>query len=138
MENNTNLASEFYVASILWRLGFDVSITLGHTKEVDLFARKNGVNVVIDVKATRGGPFLVQTRLEQKYSFAEETKAFYIFVHWKKDFSSIKKNPTCFIVPSKELERFKRPIEKWKNKTSDVLPSSLKEFEGRWDLLEKD
>ena len=33
---NTNLASEFYVASLLFRLGYAVTITLGHTKEIDL------------------------------------------------------------------------------------------------------
>ena len=40
MENqntqNTNLAAEFYVASQLFRLGYIVTITLGHTKEIDL------------------------------------------------------------------------------------------------------
>jgi hypothetical protein len=32
---NTNLAAEFYVLSILHRLGFDATMTLGNKKAVD-------------------------------------------------------------------------------------------------------
>ena len=33
---NTNLASEFYVLSMLHRLGSDASLTLGNKKSVDI------------------------------------------------------------------------------------------------------
>jgi len=33
---NTNLATEYCIASLLFRLGYNVTITLGHTKEIDL------------------------------------------------------------------------------------------------------
>jgi hypothetical protein len=33
---NTNLASEFYVLSMLYRLGFDANLTLGNKKSVDI------------------------------------------------------------------------------------------------------
>lgn len=39
--DNTSLPSEFYVASILWRLGYEVTITMGQTKEIDIFAKKD-------------------------------------------------------------------------------------------------
>lgn len=51
---NTNLASEFYVASQLYRLGYVVTITLGHTKEIDLIiAHPDGRTVTIDVKGLK-------------------------------------------------------------------------------------
>lgn len=33
---NTNLASEFYVLSMLYRMGFDANLTLGNKKSVDI------------------------------------------------------------------------------------------------------
>ena len=33
---NTNLASEFYVLSMLYRCGLDASLTLGNKKSVDV------------------------------------------------------------------------------------------------------
>jgi hypothetical protein len=33
---NTNLAAEFYVLSVLHRLGFDANLTLGNKKSVDI------------------------------------------------------------------------------------------------------
>lgn len=38
--DKTNLPSEFYVASILWGLGYEVAITMGNTKEIDILLRK--------------------------------------------------------------------------------------------------
>lgn len=52
---NTNLASEFYVLSLLHRLGLDASLTLGNKKAVDLVVvRAAGDAVTIDVKAVAG------------------------------------------------------------------------------------
>ena len=35
---NTNMASEFYVLSMLHRIGVDAALTLGNKKAVDIFA----------------------------------------------------------------------------------------------------
>ena len=51
----TNLASEFYVLSLLYRLGFDASLTLGNKKAVDIVVvLDEGRAVTIDVKAVAG------------------------------------------------------------------------------------
>ena len=51
---DTNLASEFYVASQLYRLGYVTVLTLGHTKEIDLVAiHPDGRTVTIDVKGLK-------------------------------------------------------------------------------------
>jgi hypothetical protein len=48
---NTNLAAEFYVLSMLHRLGADAALTLGNKKAVDIIvANRNGTTSTIDVK----------------------------------------------------------------------------------------
>ncbi len=131
----TNLASEFYVASVLWRLGFDVTITLGHTKEIDIIAkRKDGKLITIDVKAVRNPPFLLQKNEE----LLRKKNHFLIFVHYGNKFSKIKENPQIFVVPSTELNKVVRSI--YNPKFSDIWetkPFYLKDYEDRWDLIMK-
>ena len=48
---NTNLAAEFYVLSMLHRLGADAALTLGNKKAVDIFvANEGGSTITIEVK----------------------------------------------------------------------------------------
>ena len=52
---DTNLASEFFVLSSLYRLGADATLTLGNKKSVDIVViRKAGDAVTIDVKGVAG------------------------------------------------------------------------------------
>jgi len=52
---NTNLAGEFYVLSMLHRLGADATLTLGNKKSVDIAViRAKGDPVTVDVKALAG------------------------------------------------------------------------------------
>src|SRR5687767_2494612 len=52
---NTNLASEFYVMSVLYRLGLDANLTLGNKKAVDIVVvHAPGDTITIDVKAVAG------------------------------------------------------------------------------------
>ena len=51
---NTNLASEFYVLSMLYRFGLDASLTLGNKKSVDIsVVLEPGRVITIDVKAVK-------------------------------------------------------------------------------------
>ena len=51
---NTNLASEFYVLSMLYRLGLDANLTLGNKKSVDIAVVLGpGHAITVDVKAVR-------------------------------------------------------------------------------------
>jgi hypothetical protein len=52
---NTNLAAEFYVLSMLHRLGADANLTLGNKKSVDIAViRSAGDAVTVDVKGLEG------------------------------------------------------------------------------------
>jgi len=129
----TNMASELYVASILWRLGYKVTLTLGHTKEIDLFAEKNGKIITIDVKSVRTGPFLLQKKPE----ILNKKNHFFVFVRYGRHFSDISKNPVCYVVPATELSKVIKDaagMERiWEGKLSELE----KNFKERWDLLEK-
>ena len=130
-KNSTSLASEFYVASILWRLGFEVSITMGHTKEIDLFARKGSSYAVIDVKGARQPPFLIQTR--ETYG----DHSFYIFVLWQRSFENVNKTPRCFIVPAVDIPKVWSDIPVWGNQSKAVKLKELNDYESKWEYLEK-
>lgn len=51
----TNLASEFYVLSALYRLGLDANLTLGNKKGIDIVVPCSpGKAITIEVKAVAG------------------------------------------------------------------------------------
>ena len=49
-KNQTGIAAELHVAAELSRRDFNVSITFGNTKSIDLLAEKNGNKISIQVK----------------------------------------------------------------------------------------
>lgn len=52
---NTNLASEFYVLSMLYRVGAEASLTLGNKKSVDIVVvHAAGDTITVDVKGLVG------------------------------------------------------------------------------------
>lgn len=52
---NTNLAAEFYVLSMLHRVGADPTLTIGNKKAVDIIlSDKDGMTATVDVKGLAG------------------------------------------------------------------------------------
>ena len=49
-KNQTCMASEYYVAAELYRLGYDVTITSGKTKTIDILAIRDDRPIAIQVK----------------------------------------------------------------------------------------
>jgi hypothetical protein len=102
---NTNLAAEFYVASQLYRLGYIVTITLGHTKEIDLIvAHPDGRTCTIDVKGLKNTTnWPLNPKLKKKNHF-------YVLVTYKSRFNQVSALPEVFIVPSLSVGRL---LTKW-------------------------
>jgi hypothetical protein len=50
MKYNTNLVAEFYVLSMLHRLGVDAVLTVGNKKSVDILINSEGFTQTVDVK----------------------------------------------------------------------------------------
>lgn len=96
---NTNLASEFYVASQLFRRGYSVTITNGHTKEIDLIvSHPDGRTATIDVKGLKNTTnWPLQPKLKRKDHF-------YVLVSYRNRFEDLKSQPDVFVIPSLKVE----------------------------------
>src|SRR5438105_2037798 len=96
---DTNLAAEFYVLSVLHRLGMSATITLGNKKSVDIVvARDAGDAVTIDVKGLAGATNWPVDNLEEG-----REKHYIIFVTFLGKISDPSFLPEVYVVPSEEV-----------------------------------
>lgn len=70
----THLAGEFFVAAELSRLGYNVAMTMGNAKKVDLIIEWDGVTIPIQVKALAkkenvGWPLNLNHKYDKKLLF---------------------------------------------------------------------
>jgi hypothetical protein len=101
---NTNLASEFYVASQLLRLGHTVTLTIGHTKEIDLIvAHQDGRLITIDVKGLKN-----TTNWPLQPKLADKTH-FFVLVCYRNHFDDLSSTPEVFVIPSSDVGRLLTP-----------------------------
>ncbi len=128
---NTNLAAEFYIASQLFRLGYVVTITLGHTKEIDLIvAHPDGRTCTIDVKGLKNTTnWPLNPKLKKKGHF-------FILVSYLNKFDQVDKMPDVFIVPSLRVGRL---LTKWAGRPEVTCVGYNKlrnsNFKNAWHLL---
>lgn len=52
-KNSSGLSGEYFVAAELYRRGFNVGLTIGNAKSIDILAEKNGKTFQIQVKTIR-------------------------------------------------------------------------------------
>lgn len=129
-KNTSHLAGEFLVAGELSRRGYPVSITIGNSKSVDIYANAQEKVIRIDAKAGRvKGNWPIA-----KISIEEDL--YYIFVYLQTE-KKIKNNvpPEYFVASGKEIIS-KKLITTW-NTRQGITYSSLnnKEYKERWDKL---
>lgn len=142
---NTNLAAEFYVLSMLYRKGLDASLTLGNKKSIDIRIFKKNKVISIDVKGIKekssGFPF-ENVRLINKNHF-------FVFVSFK-DISNHLEKPEIYIVPSIEINKDFSELQDYKcsKKLIYVNPSESRKvvdlcrlrklkskYEDKWDYF---
>jgi hypothetical protein len=108
---NTNLASEFYVLSMLHRLGADASLTLGNKKAVDIIvANENRTISTIEVK---GLVKRFDWPADNIHSF-QDIQHFYVLVSFEGTITDPLSSPSAWIIPAKELGQF---IRKYRTRT---------------------
>jgi len=128
---DANLASEFFVASQLYRLGYLATITMGHTKEIDLVIMNHeGRIATIDVKGLKGKTsWIVMPK-------RRESDHFFVFVNYRGKFSDLSVRPEVYIVPSLEIDEI---LEPWKGKpeVTGIEYRTIKDSKYRdaWELL---
>ncbi len=98
LADSTNLASEFYVLSVLHRLGANEALTLANKKAVDIIvACGAGHSVTIDVKGSAG------TTGWFEGNAAVLPNHFVVFVTYLNKISNPSVVPQVFVVPSTDL-----------------------------------
>ena len=128
---STNLASEFYVASQLFRQGYTTTITFGHTKEIDIIvAHPDGRTITLDVKGLKNkSNWPISPKLKRKDHF-------FILVSYLNKFKDISIQPEVFVIPSFKIDKL---LKWWAGKPDvkcidyrDVKDSKYKDA---WHLL---
>jgi hypothetical protein len=131
----TNLASEFYILSVLHRLSVDATLTLGNKKSVDiLVVRQAGDAVTVDVKGVAG-----------KHDWPADNilatpnhRHFIAFVSYEGAFPNPAILPSVWIVPYEEVAQFTKQYQGRKNVSRALLMKNGESYRNAWSLLIKD
>lgn len=102
--HETNLASEFYVLSVLHRLGANATRTLGNKKSVDIVVvRQAGEAVTVDVKGVAGRWDWPADNIRKP---AKPRQHFLVFVTYEGSFAEPKALPRVWVVPYLGVRKF--------------------------------
>ena len=131
-----SLAGEYGVCSELSKRGFDVSMTLGNAKAVDVWVlRNNGSYARIEVKTTRGKKFV--TGFFQKYYNVSNPSHpdFWVLVY-----IDVNDVSHYYILTHQEmgnLQMVRNGMTTWApvNGVDNVLLRDVKTFEDDWDKI---
>ena len=119
---DTNLAAEFYVLSMLHRLGAAASLTLGNRKSVDIFiALPDGSMLTLDVKGL-AGPYDWPA---DNIRLPAHPSHFFALLTFEGKIADPLHTPKVWVLPANELSPF---IKKYK--TRKVVSRALMRKEG--------
>lgn len=105
-KQQTGIASEYYVAGELSRLGYNVSLTFGNTKSIDLLIEKDDCTVAIQVKGIQRTKSICWNLDKTKV----KSNILYVLVNLHVD--NIDEKPEFFILTSAEImEQFKNSLK---------------------------
>ncbi|MEX8549345.1 MAG: hypothetical protein V5804_17220 [Mucilaginibacter sp.] len=136
---NTNLASEFYVMSMLYRLGLDAYLTLGNKKGVDIVLRNtDGSSISIEVKGvnkkTDDWP------LSSK-DISLSANLFYILISYESEIGNLLIHPHLWIIPANLIAD---KCKKAQTKTGKylyymshkVIREQFDDYKNNWQILQ--
>lgn len=134
---NTNLASEYYVLSTLYRLGFDAYITLGNKKSIDIILNLNDKKqITIDVKGLQGKTLFPLDNLSEKLN---KPNHFVIFLSFLNEMSDPTVLPEIYIMPFNEVKKYiyHNPKNTRKGINLSTLRKNCKKYKDYWAILNK-
>lgn len=124
--SSKGLSGEYYVAAELLRRGFNVGITMGNAKAIDILAEKKGKQFIIQVKSIYKKKNIGWPMMKDKV-FIDH---FYIFVNLNADKMT---EPDYFICTGKEA---KVKVKQYTNRgIIDLTTINSDEYKGRWDKI---
>ena len=135
-KSNTGIACEFLVAGELARRGFNVTLTLGNTKAIDLLIEKGGKLIPIQVKGIQRKKSIcwnisLSKLGDRSLSKLGSESMIYVLVNLNSDTMD---HPEYFILTEKEVkEHFKQT--KSGRDYLDYNPDKKLDLMGRWDKI---
>ena len=129
---DTNLAAEFYVLSMLHRLGADAALTLGNKKAVDIIvAPTPGRTVTIDVKGGAGPPDWPCDNIR----LPAPGTHFLVLVSFERKIADPYKVPSVWVVPANEIEPFITAYEVRKVVVRSAIRSQGAKYLHSWSRI---
>lgn len=129
---DTNLASEFYVLSMLYRLGADAALTLGNKKAVDIIVVNGDKTITtVDVK---GLAKAYDWPADNIHNFLD-SQHFYVLVCFEGKITDPLIPPSVWIIPSEKLRPF---IKKYKTRvviSRAKVKADGQQFLHNWSLI---
>ena len=130
---NTNLAAEFFVLSMLHRLGADATLTLGNKKSVDIAVVRNaGDSITIDVKGLAGTTSWPVDNLK-----TSKKGHFIVFVCFLGKISDPRVSPEVYVIPSNKLAHLVYHSPNGKRKVVGLhrLRKDAKKYRDAWKSI---
>lgn len=132
---NTNLAAEYYVLSMLHRLGIDATLTIGNRKAVDIIViNKNGTLSTIEVKG-----------LEKRYDWPADnirefvnTQHFYVLVSFEGKITDPLTPPNAWIIPANQIFQFRKEYKTRIVISRAQITANGHSFLQAWSLITKE
>lgn len=129
---NTNLAAEFYVLSMLHRLGADAALTLGNKKAVDIaLVRGAGRALTVDVKGVAGK----HDWPADNVVLPEHNRHFVVLVSFEGHIRDPVRQPSVWVVPAQRLEPFVRRYRVRTVVSRSQMTKAGKRYLNAWHLL---
>jgi hypothetical protein len=131
---NTNLASEFYVLSALYRLGLDASLTLGNKKSVDIVVvRETGDTITIDVKAVVGKYDWPVNNVQDQ----PRANHFIVLISYEGKIQDLATLPSAWVLPHADVARFVKEYAggSRKNLARALINNAGQPYKDAWHLL---
>jgi hypothetical protein len=125
---STGIASEFLVAGELARRGFNVTMTLGNTKAIDLLVEKGGKLVAVQVKGIQRTASICWNISLSKI---EGNAVIYVLVNLHSDTFQ---PPEYFVLTDEEVKEHFKPTKSGRDYL-DYNYVLKHDFKDRWDKL---
>lgn len=130
-----SMAGEYGVCAELSKRGFDVSITMGNTKAVDIFVAKGTVLRKIEVKTTRSTKF-VTGFFQKYYNPSQYHPDYWVLVQIDSNYNS-----RFFVLTHQEMGNIqmqRNGMVSWAhnpNGVDNVLLKDVKIYENQWNKI---
>ena len=129
-KSQTGIASEFYVAGELCRLGYNVTLTFGNTKAIDLLIQKEGRVLAVQVKGIQADRSICWNLDKTKIS--DDPNLYLVLVNLHVDTPTVK--PDFFILSAKEAQNLFTDSKDSKRSYLDYNKiKKLDNYQDKWD-----